>query len=291
MKPATSWSQQEAARQKCPKRFYLNYLDPSGVAAPYRRLKSVRQLGGHVVHDVLAKVVLDVANGGHISDRQHADLTALQEFDRIVERSQKSSAWTIGHPVQVAEFHNGQDPSSEIEHWRTLIPRCVENGMRAMYTLGLRSNAGDYSLQAEQEIRFHKDGREHRCVIDVLVCDGKNRVIIDWKCHEPTNSDLQQVRFYQNYVSKAEQIPVSRMYGFVVDLVREDIMPVSYQLPVMRSKPLFSRKPSIFGKVKDPYPARPSQENCARCPFAAICGDSAIRPPASASGLFRGEWK
>lgn len=291
MKPATSWSRQEAARQKCPKRFRLTYLDPSGVAAPYRRLKSIRQLGGYFVHDALAKVVFDIANGGHISDHGNAGDTALREFDRIVELSQKTPAWTIGHPVQVAEIHNGLDPVSEIEHWRTLIPRCVENGIRAMCTLGLRSNAGDYALQAEQEVRFLKDGREHRCVIDVLVSEGKNRVILDWKCHEITNSDVQQVRFYQNYVSQAEQIPISRMHGFAVDLLREDIMPVSYQPLVMRPKPLFSRQPSIFGKVTDPYPARPSHENCGRCPFAVVCGDSAIRPPASASGLFQGGWK
>jgi len=57
MKPLTSWTRQVSAQDKCPKRFFLRYIETSGIGRRFHRLKSVRELGGHVVHVALAEVV------------------------------------------------------------------------------------------------------------------------------------------------------------------------------------------------------------------------------------------
>lgn len=277
MKPLTSWTRQVSANDKCPKRFFLRYLEPSGIGRRFHRLKSIRELGGHVVHAALAKVVRAVANGDRVSDHPDAGKIALEEFNRIVEVSVSLPPWKLLHACQLAELHNGQAADDEIAHWREIIPLCVENGLRAMQTMGLRSDAGERKMLAEQEFRFLKSEREHRGIIDVLLCDGKNRTVIDWKCHSISNTDIRQVHFYQDQLARAEGVPHSRLHGFAVDLLREEIMPAHF-----RPHEVISKRPghllSAPRASSDPYPARSSLENCGRCPFAAICSDSAIRP-------------
>lgn len=278
MKPLTSWTRQSSSRDKCPKRFFLRYLEPTGIATRFHGLKSVRELGGHVVHVELARIVKALANGDRISDHQDGGLAALESFNHVVGKSAALPAWTLAKECQVAEFHNGQNPIEEIEYWREIIPVCIENGLRVMHTLGLRSDAGERSMLAEEEIRFQRSGRAHRCVIDVLVRDKRDRTVIDWKCHSITNADVQQVRFYQDYIAKAEQIPYSRLYGFAVDLLREEIMPAHFR---PHDPPPNNRHPSrliVPERTANPYASRSSLENCSRCPFAAICADSAVKP-------------
>lgn len=287
MKPLASWTRQISAQDRCPKRFYLRYLEPSGIALRFRRLKSVRELGGHVVHATLAKVVKAVANGDRVSDQHGAMEGALKEFNRILAASASLPPWTLLHECQVAEFHNGRHPKEEIAHWREIIPVCVENGLRVMHTLGFRSDAGERSMRAEEEIHFQKTGREHRCVIDVLVRDGKDRTVVDWKCHSISNTDVRQVHFYQDYLAKAEHVPHSRLHGFAIDLLREEIMPAHFRpYDVMPKRP--TRALSALTKSTDPYPARPSLENCARCPFAAVCANSKVKPEQSIQLLGEG---
>ncbi len=173
MKPLTSWTRQVSAQNKCPKRFFLRYLEPSGIGRRFHRLKSIRELGGHVVHFALAKVVRSVANGDRVSDHPDAGKTALEEFNRIVAASASSPPWRLLYECQLAEFHNGQAADDEIAHWREIIPLCVENGLRVMQTMDFRSDAGKRKMLAEQEFRFLRSGREHRCVMDVLVHDGR----------------------------------------------------------------------------------------------------------------------
>ncbi|MFZ4774040.1 MAG: PD-(D/E)XK nuclease family protein [Terrimicrobiaceae bacterium] len=281
MKPATSWTKQEAARQKCAKRFFLTYLDTTGVGAAYKSLKSTRELGGYAIHGVLADIIRAVAEGGRISDHPKAGAIALSRFEQVVQISLGVTPWERIYGLQVAEIHNGIDAREEIDHWREIIPRCIENGLRVMSSLGLRSNSSDYRLLAETEVRFEKTGRERRCVIDLLIEDGKNRMVVDWKCHGITNSDLSQVRLYQEYIAKSQAVPFSRLHGLAVDLIREETIEAHYR-PLDR---LLSHRPSP-GKptasredARESYPAHPSCENCARCPFAAVCADSVVRPP------------
>lgn len=258
----------------------MRYLDSSGIGRRFHRLKSVRELGGHVVHSTLAKVVRAVANGDRISDHPDAGKIALREFDRIATASAALPPWKLLHECQIAELHNGQTADDEISHWREIIPLCVKNGRRVMYMMDFRTDAGERRMLAEQEFRFLKSEREHRGIIDVLLHDGKNRTVIDWKCHSISNTDVRQVHFYQDHLSRAEGVPYSRLYGFVVDLLREEIMPAHFRpLNVILERPV--RLLSAPRASSDPYPARASLANCGRCPFAAICADSAIRPTTS----------
>jgi len=279
MKLSTSWTRQEAGRDKCPKRYYLAYLDPSNIGADYRSIKSVRELGGHLIHSALARIVRRVADGGRLADEEGEAESTLTRFDEIVAACRNLPVGARIGGLQIAELFNGMDPVEEISYWRELIPIAVGNGVRAMYTLDFRSDSGNRTTQAEKEIQYSKHGRDHRGVIDVLMRDGKNHIVIDWKCHCITPTDLRQVEFYQDFLMKADQIPESRLFGFAVDLRREEIVRADFR---PTSRRLNARIPSrsliTSAKNRDPYPARPSQENCCRCAFASICEHSEFRP-------------
>ncbi len=279
MKPLTSWTRQVSAHDKCPKRFYLRYLEPSGISQRFNCLRSVRELGGHVVHAVLATVVRAVANGDRVGDHPYSGQRALEEFDRIVADSGSLPPWKLLHECQVAELHNGQLAQEEIAHWREIIPLCVENGLRVMQTLGFRSDAGERKMLAEQGFRFKTSERVHRGIIDVLLRDGKNWTVYDWKCHSISNTDVRQVHFYQDYLAKAEGVPHSRLHGFAVDLLREEIMPVHFRPHDHPTQIRHRVRLHVPEKSANPFGARATLENCSRCPFAAVCAESAVKPP------------
>lgn len=281
MKMATSWSRQESARARCPKRYFLNYLAPAGLVGGFRQLKSIRELGGALIHESLRDIVRAVADGASIFDDPNAAQRALTRFDELVDLAKALPPWSSSDHARIAEFHNGVVVDDEISHWRELIPRCVDNGRRVMTSLNLRPDAGHCSLEAEREISFLKRGREHRGIIDLLATEGRNVLVVEWKSHAITNTDLAQVRHYQEFLINAGETTHSRVHGIAVDLIREEIVRADYRpFDDLVSGRLGSRRPSIIGTTveRDPYPARPSAENCGRCQFAAICADSAVRP-------------
>ncbi len=279
MELSTSWTRQEAARDKCPKRYYLAYLDPTQIGAAYLSLKSVRELGGHLIHSALARIVRRVADGGRLADEEGVAESTLTRFDEIVAACRHLPAGIRTGGLQIAELFNGMDPVEEIDYWRELIPIAIGNGIRSMYTLDFRSDASNRTTQAEKEIRYSRHAREHRGVIDVLIRDGKNHVVIDWKCHCISPTDLRQVEFYQDFLMKADQIPESRLFGFAVDLRREEIVRADFRPTSRRLNARLPSRPLISSaKNREPYPARPSLENCTRCAFASVCEHSELKP-------------
>src|SRR5690606_2889855 len=111
-------------------------------------------------------------------------------------------------------------------HWKDYIPECIRNGLRLMITLGFRSNSENYTLEAERRYSFSGNGKTYRGVMDVYIQDDRDRIIIDWKTHEITNTDLQQLRHYIRHVERTEGIPASRITGIAVDLAREKPIPL-----------------------------------------------------------------
>lgn len=82
-----------------------------------------------------------------------------------------------------------------------------------MITLGIRTNAGEYSIEAERQFSHTQGGKLRRAVMDVYIMDGRNRIIIDWKPHEITSEDFQQLDHYIWYVERVEGVSVSRIVG------------------------------------------------------------------------------
>ncbi len=151
------------------------------------------------------------------------------EFGLIVEQSQQTAPGILHGGLQVAEIFNGYSCSAEIGDWKDKIPVAVENGLRLAHYLNFRKNQDDYRLDAEQRGSFVHRRKAHRFVIDVLVCDGINTSVFDWKTHNITRTDRQQVGLYQNYLLKSRNIPPTRLYGFVVDLLHEQIVEHHYR--------------------------------------------------------------
>src|SRR5271167_3158717 len=130
MKSHTSWTAQETMR-KCPRRFYYRYKaeDPVDQLKALKKLTSVRELGGHVIHQVLADGVRHVAAGGRISDLAEAPVRALNSFGLIVEQSRRMVAGKLTGDLQLAETFNGIECAAEIADWEIKIPLAVENGL------------------------------------------------------------------------------------------------------------------------------------------------------------------
>jgi hypothetical protein len=276
----SSWTQQQTARLKCPKRYFYRYLDPAKAGEPYRQLYSVRELGGLLIHEALAGVVRRVADGGRVSDEKGVAEEARSRFLEIVAHSLATLPRELSGGRQLAETFNGVTPDDDIRHWKDYIPECINNGLRLMITLGFRSNSGNYMLEVERRYSFNRSGRTYRGVMDVYIQDDRDRIIIDWKTHEITSTDLQQLDHYIRHIERKEGIPASRITGIAVDLAREKPIP-------RRLKPegLLIGARDKYGKSEpsqnppendDPHLSKPSIAACEICPFTAICKDSAV---------------
>ncbi len=82
MKPPTSWTSQETLR-KCPRRFKYRYNsdDPTGHLEALRKLMSIRELAGLVIHMEMAKVVRRISTGERISDQDQAQPRPCSNLD------------------------------------------------------------------------------------------------------------------------------------------------------------------------------------------------------------------
>lgn len=279
----SSWTRQQTAKLKCPQRYFLRYLDSTGRGEPYRNLYSVRELGGMLIHEALAGIVRRVADGGRVSDEDGVAEEVRRQFLEIVARSLATPPGELMEGRQLAETFNGIVPEDDIRHWRDYIPECVQNGIRVMISMGVRTNAGEYSVEAERRFAHTHRGKLHRGVMDVYIKDGRDRMIIDWKTHEITSTDLQQLDHYIRYVERVEGVPVSRIVGIAVNLAKEQTFDRR-----LRPEGVFIGSRDKYGKVDssgeppekvDPFPSKPGMAACGICPFTAICEDSAITSP------------
>jgi len=276
----SSWTQQQTAKLKCPKRYFFRYLDPAEAGKPFKQLYSVRELGGLLIHEALAGVVRRVADGGRVSDEEGVVEETRRQFLEIVARSLATPPGELTGERQLAETFNGVIPEDDIRHWRDYIPECIRNGIRLMITLRFRSDSEKYTLEAERRYSLSRNGKSYRGVMDVYIQDDRDRIIIDWKTHEITSTDLQQLSHYIRHVERTEGIPASRITGIAVDLAREKTVP-------LRLKPegVFIGARDKYGKSDPPkeppedtdrHPSKPSIAACGICPFTAICKDSAV---------------
>ena len=278
-----SWTQQQTAKLKCPRRYFLRYLDPMKRGKPYRQLYAVRELGGVLIHEALAGIVRRVADGGRVSDEDGVAEEAQKQFLEIVARSLATPPGVLIEGRQLAETFNGMVPDDDIRHWKDYIPECIRNGIRVMITLGIRTDSGTYSVEAEKRISYTRKGRSYRGVMDVYITDGRERIIIDWKTHEITSTDLKQLDHYIRYVERVEGIPATRITGFAVDLAREKPIPrrLRPEGVFIGARDHYGSGNSTEGSAEkvDPHPSKPSIAACGICPFAAICEDSMIVSP------------
>jgi hypothetical protein len=286
MKNFTSWTKQQVIR-KCPRRFFLRYKAPdlTGQIQRLKALMGVREVAGLITHIALADAVRRIAEGERVSDQDCAITAAAREFDAVVERSRRIDPGQLLGGTQIAEMFNGVECTGEIADWRDVIPTAVANGLRLMQYFGLKTNKDGYTVEAEKRCNFLHRGRQHRFVIDVLVQD---RVtgwsVLDWKLrlHQTSDTDRQQVELYQRYLVESGQVPPTRIFGFVVDLVREKVeehhyRAIAHTFTPPRSPYLASASPQLVsGLPRDRYPASPSLTECGRCPFSSICPESAL---------------
>lgn len=288
MKSSTSFSREQNAKLSCPRRFKFRYLDedPDGRLAAFRKLMSVRELGGHVVHMALAGMVKRVAAGSRVSEEFFIIDEAVKSFKSIVANSLACEPGKLLGTLQLAETHNSVDATDDIKHWLDIIPVCVENGLRVALQFGLHSDSSDYRLEAEKRGRLWKNGREHRFVVDVLISQPHAVQVIDWKCHSIRDEDLHQVSTYQQYLIEKENVPNSKVYGFAVDLLRERVHEWHYR-PIERLRTKRFSMRSTLGisapAQRNDYAPHPSAAACSICPFAAICDYAALPPPSSST--------
>jgi hypothetical protein len=279
---------QRKEKLRCPKRYYFRYRyrpESSEEQAEHSQrglLYGLRELGGHVLHISLAQMVEAIADGNFSWNAEKAGQECLNGFMEIVARSLalEPGEWDGG--LQVAETFNGMqacDLAEEVKFWRDSIPTMIENGFRVAHQLDIRQRTSDYSVEAEKRVVWQKNGGTVPMVIDVLTQSRYRAMCIDWKCHAIDNTDVAQVRSYLQCLHQGAKIPDSRLYGFAVDLRREEIVPIKYDPYSLRPS---YRATSLAAlgvpppQPKDPHPARPHPDLCIRCPYRAICPSTAL---------------
>jgi PD-(D/E)XK nuclease superfamily len=283
MNSPTSFTKQETML-RCPRRFYFRYLADCERSKSLRRLMAVRELGGHCIHLTLANMVRRIANGERVSDQTNGVESALELFNSVVEESINLRPGVLTSGMQLAESFNDTPCAEDIRDWRELIPLAIQNGVRLMSYFNLRSNKTGYQLEAEQRAEHRYKGRTRRFVIDVLIRDDQTGVtVIDWKTHSISVTDLRQVEMYQHWLLDAGRARPTRIFGFAVDLVNEQVVEAPYRVidQVYAASRTFSLRSAstatVCNTITDPYPAKPSLTACGICPFATLCPSSALK--------------
>ena len=283
MKSPTSFTRQETML-RCPRRFYFRYLADCERSKSLRRLMAVRELGGHCIHLTLANMVRRIANGDRVSDQTNGVESALGLFNSVVEESIILRPGVLSNGLQLAESFNDTPCAEDIRDWRELIPLAIQNGVRLMSYFNLRSCKTGYQLAAEQRAEHRYKGRTRRFVIDVLIRDDETGVtVIDWKTHSISANDLKQIEMYQHWLLDAGRARPTRIFGFAVDLVNEQVVEAPYRVidQVYAASRTFSLRSASAATncntVTDPYPAKPSLTACGICPFSTLCPSSALK--------------
>jgi hypothetical protein len=279
---------QRKEKLRCPKRYFYRYIyrpDSAEEQAEHsrrRQLYGLRELAGHLVHRTLAEMVEAIADGDFSWNAGKAGQACLDGFMEIVAKSLalEPGEWEGG--LQLAETFNGLKGDAiaeEVKFWRDSIPTMIENGFRVALHLGIRQRAPDYSVEAEKRVVWQRNGGAVPLVLDVLTQSQYRVLCIDWKCHAIDNTDVAQVRSYLQYLHQGKGIPDSRLYGFAVDLRREEFVSIDYKRPGLHTSTLATSLAALgilSAPPKDPHPARPHPDLCTRCPYAAICPDNTI---------------
>ena len=290
MKPSTSFTQQQTMLH-CPRRFFYRYkADRNSDLDGLTNLMSVRELGGHAIHSVLANAVWRIAGGDRISDQTEVVREALGLFNFAVRQSLVLRPGILSGTLQLAETFNGHDCAESIAHWRDIIPIAMENGIRMMQYFSFRTDRDGYRLEAEKRAVYRHRGREHHFVMDVIISDA-NTTVIDWKTHEISGKDKGQVKNYQRFLLHSRRLSPTRLYGFAVDLLRGKEEACHYRPIDDAFEARAGHNPEGIYRPDTPilatgtqtetdyYPAKPSAEACGICPFASICPASFLTPP------------
>jgi hypothetical protein len=155
-----------------------------------------------------------------------------------------------------------------------------------MIYFDIRSNRDGYNVEAEQRVTFHRDGRTHHLVMDVVIYErGVGTSVIDWKTHNIFETDLRQVEYYQRHLVQVRNIPPTRIFGFAADLLHESVeerhyrkLDTTYAASRISGHRSVLRMASPNPTPQDRYPARVSVEACGICPFLSVCSDSPYSP-------------
>jgi hypothetical protein len=128
-----------------------------------------------------------------------------------------------------------------------------------MIYFDIRSNRDGYNVEAEQRVTFHRDGRTHHLVMDVVI--------------------------YQRHLVQVRNIPPTRIFGFAADLLHESVeerhyrkLDTTYAASRISGHRSVLRMASPNPTPQDRYPARVSVEACGICPFLSVCSDSPYSP-------------
>ena len=180
----------------------------------------------------------------------------------------------------MAETFNGLracEIEDDLRYWIDCIPTLIENGYRVALTMGIRQSSSTYSVQAEKRVTWKCSKTTHHFVMDVVTSSRYQTICIDWKSHQIDNTDISQVRLGLRYLDKHEGVPASRLFGFAVDLLREEVVEVKYD-PIHSACAGRALSLAITPAVTSPtFPAKAHPDLCARCAYATQC-PAAILP-------------
>lgn len=234
-------------------------------------------MAGHFVHETMSEIVLRIASGERCPDGSVEGAVCRTKFQNVVCRSLAVEPGILTGELQLAETHNAapnEQIFDQIRFWLDSIPTMVANGVRVLLSIGIRASNSNYSVKTEEIVTWKSGDRTLRFVLDAVVRSSVHTQVFDWKTHSIDQEDVNQVRTYLRYLHASEQTPYSRLFGFAIDLRREEIIPVN----IDPFRPTSNRPSTLTFSAQESgrnnsFAPKPHAQLCRRCPYYTICAD------------------
>lgn len=302
-----AWSATRGAMlSRCARQYYWSYYGSWGgwerwaerkcrQAYLLKKLSNRHSWAGHLVHDVICRVLGDV-RAGRKYDAQALMLGAHEAMQSDWRHSKKGPRTKKGSRGFWGLLeHEYREPLPRAE-WSALW-RATKACLEAFFSSGLVDSFGKLSPDEWLELdtaasegppSWELDGVRIYAIPDVVVLEGGVPVVYDWKTGKPKPEDRRQVLGYALYLEHRYSIRPTAVVAkavYLADGARQDVFSTSQEslnthMARLRQEIATGRKLLADVERNTPLPIGAFKQTeygaaCRSCPFRRLCGRGA----------------
>lgn len=292
LKNEFSWSpSRHRMFQSCQRQYFFNYYGSWGgwydsaseqtrLLYRLKKMSTLPQLVGTVVHDAISRVLKAVQSGREVPFKT-AETYATQLFDRHIEDS-VAQRWlrSPSRHTNLFEHYYGQDV--DVDAGRA---RVIEN-MRAFFDSEafqkLQDTPTDHWLSVEELTSFMFQATKLWVALDVAVRQNGGVSVFDWKTGREREADRLQLAVYALFASTVWGVSIPHLNLQDVYLQAGVIRPVAIDTTILdetrhvicesiaQMRELLDDPTANTASI-DAFPMTENRSTCTSCPFKSVC--------------------